>query len=172
MNQITTVFEKPPFVHRDVPSNLLHPNFIRMRRHSENFNLAMNATPEDPVKMDVYLQAVKTGESFILNNIFFDTDKYILKELSLVELYKMHAFMVRNPEIHILICGHTDDVGTAAYNLDLSEKRAAAVYFFLIDAGISPERMKYQGFGKSQPIGENDTEGGRARNRRTEILIL
>ncbi len=140
--------------------------------YSENFNLAMNATPEDPVKMDVYLQKVKAGESFILKNIFFDTDKYVLKELSLVELYKMNAFMIRNPEIHILICGHTDDVGTAAYNLDLSEKRAAAVYSFLIEAGISPERMKYQGFGKSQPIEENDTEAGRAKNRRTEIQII
>jgi outer membrane protein OmpA-like peptidoglycan-associated protein len=140
--------------------------------YSENFNLAINATPEDPVKMDVYLQAVKTGESLILNNIFFDTDKYVLKELSLVELYKLHAFMVQNSEINILICGHTDDVGTVAYNLDLSEKRAAAVYFFLIEAGISPERMKYQGFGKSQAVEENDTEEGRAKNRRTEILIL
>ena len=140
--------------------------------YSENFNLSVDEVPEEPVKKDIFLQPVKSGQSFVLDNIFFDTDEYSLSELSTVELYKLNAFLIINPEVEILICGHTDDVGSADYNQTLSERRAKAVYSFLVELGIDPARLKYQGFGKSQPVSDNDTEEGRAENRRTEILIL
>ncbi len=140
--------------------------------YSENFNLKQTDVPEESVKMDVYLQAVKAGQSFVLNNIFFDTDQYSLDELSQVELAKLNEFLILNPEIRIMICGHTDAVGTEEYNQTLSENRAGAVYSFLVNAGISPERLQFKGFGKSQPVSDNESEKGRAENRRTEILIL
>ena len=122
--------------------------------------------------MDVYLQPVKAGETIILNNIFFETDMYSLDELSLVELDKLFSFLLRNPDIRILICGHTDNVGSEEYNQVLSENRAGAVYGYLVNAGIYPERLEFKGFGKSQPVSDNETEEGRAMNRRTEIVIL
>ena len=140
--------------------------------YSQNFNLSLDEVSSGPVRIDVYLQPVKAGHSFVLNNIFFDTDEYTLNDLSMVELYKLNAFLVINPEISIMICGHTDDVGTEDYNQVLSKNRAAAVYNFLVELGIDPSRLRYKGFGKSQPISENATEEGRAENRRTEILIL
>ena len=149
--------------------NISKPGYLF---YSENFNMKLTDIPEESVKMDVYLQAVKAGQSIVLNNIFFDTDQYTLNDLSLVELHKLNAFLLQNPDISILICGHTDDVGTGEYNQVLSERRAASVYSFLLELGINPERLQFKGFGKSEPVSDNDTEEGRARNRRTEILIL
>ena len=140
--------------------------------YSENVDLTSVDVPEDPVNKDVYLQPIKEGQRFTLNNIFFDTDEYSLSELSKVELNKLYTFMLINPEVNIMICGHTDDVGSEEYNMTLSQNRARSVYSFLVDLGIDPARLKYQGFGKSQPVSDNSTEEGRALNRRTEVLIL
>ncbi len=154
---------------RNYALNVSRPGYVF---YSENFNLRMENVPEEAVVMDVPLRRVKSGQSFVLKNIFFETDEYSLDELSLVELYKLNAFLVQNPDIRIMICGHTDDVGTEAYNFELSEKRARSVHSFLIEAGISPDRLEYKGFGKSQPVSGNETEEGRALNRRTEVVIL
>ncbi len=140
--------------------------------YSENFNLKLTNVVEESVNKDVYLQPVKAGYSFVLNNIFFETDEYKLNELSRVELLKLNDFMIKNPDISIMICGHTDAVGTQEYNQKLSENRAGSVYSFLIEAGIPSERLLFKGFGKLQPVSDNDTEEGRALNRRTEIVIL
>lgn len=140
--------------------------------YSENVNLEIAEVSEEAIQKDIYLKPIKSGESIVLDNIFFDTDEYTLKEISLSELYKLNAFLVRNPDIEIMICGHTDDVGTEGYNQILSEKRAAAVYSFLLENGINPSRLKYKGFGLSEPLDSNETEEGRAKNRRTEILVL
>jgi outer membrane protein OmpA-like peptidoglycan-associated protein len=154
---------------RNYALNVSRPGYVF---YSENFNLKLNDVPDEAVVMDVPLSRVRTGQTFVLNNIFFETDEYSLDELSLVELYKLNAFLVQNPGIRIMICGHTDDVGTEAYNQELSEKRARAVYSFLVEVGISPGRLEYKGFGKSQPVSGNETEEGRALNRRTEVVIL
>ena len=140
--------------------------------YSENVDLTGNNVPEEPIRKDVYLQPVKKGQRFILNNIFFDTDEYSLSELSKVELNKLYTFMALNPEVTIMICGHTDDVGSEEYNMTLSDNRARSVYHYLIDLGIDASRLQYQGFGKTQPSSDNSTEEGRARNRRTEVLVL
>jgi outer membrane protein OmpA-like peptidoglycan-associated protein len=140
--------------------------------YSENVNLAERELDRVAVKKDIYLMPVKSGHSFVLKNVFYETDKYSLSELSRVELHKLHAMLVLNPEINIMICGHTDDVGTDEYNQTLSKKRAEAVYNFLIDMGIDAARLEYKGFGKAQPVSDNKTEEGRAQNRRTEIVIL
>ena len=140
--------------------------------YSANFNLQEIKAPENPLKMDVMLQPLKAGQSMVLNNIFFDTDRYELDTLSKVELEKLYGLLIENPGLRILIGGHTDDVGTEEYNQLLSEKRAEAVYDFLVGRGIEPGRLEYRGFGLTSPMGENLTEQGRARNRRTEITVI
>ncbi|MEE4256507.1 MAG: OmpA family protein [Bacteroidales bacterium] len=149
--------------------NISKPGYLF---YSENVNLSIENVPEKPVIKDVYLLPVKSGRTFVLKNIFFETDKYALSELSRVELLKLESFLIDNPYVRIMICGHTDDIGSVDYNQVLSENRAGAVYDFLINSGIDPDRLEYKGFGMSQPVSDNETEEGRALNRRTEILIL
>ena len=74
--------------------------------------------------------------------------------------------------MRIEIGGHTDSKGSDSYNLRLSENRAKAVYDYLILKGISEKRLQYKGYGKNKPIDTNDTEEGRANNRRVEFQIL
>jgi len=121
---------------------------------------------------DVYLIPVKVGEKLILNNIFFEFDKADLKPESKVELYKVIELMQKNPAMRVEIGGHTDNQGTDAYNLKLSDDRAKSVFTYLRDVGgIDPARMTFKGFGETQPLDTNDTESGRANNRRTEFKI-
>jgi outer membrane protein OmpA-like peptidoglycan-associated protein len=80
--------------------------------------------------------------------------------------------MKHNSGLRMEIGGHTDNVGTNEYNLQLSQNRAKAVHDYLISAGIKPERIVYKGYGDSYPIDSNETEEGRARNRRTEFKVI
>ncbi|MFO7615558.1 MAG: OmpA family protein [Bacteroidales bacterium] len=115
---------------------------------------------------------VAVGSKIVLRNILYETDKYKLLPESFAELDILVQFLEENPGVRIEIGGHTDDEGTAEYNLDLSGKRAGTVYDYLISKGISEERLTYKGFGESQPVSPNDTPEGRALNRRTEIRII
>lgn len=126
----------------------------------------------EPIVMDIELERVKTGSETVLNNIFFDTDKYDLRDESTTELEKLIAFLNDNPKVSIEIDGHTDNVGADSYNLDLSQKRAMAVFNFLTTHGINPARLKAQGFGSTRPVADNDTEAGRQQNRRIAFKIL
>jgi OOP family OmpA-OmpF porin len=80
--------------------------------------------------------------------------------------------MTDGPDIRIAVHGHTDSRGSAAYNKDLSLRRARAVVKYLMDKGVSPSRLEAEGFGPSKPIASNDTDAGRATNRRVEFKIL
>jgi len=126
---------------------------------------------DKPFIKNIALKPVKVGEVVILRNIFFDTDKYILKPESMTELQKLLALMKKNPTIKVELGGHTDNVGTAAYNVELSKNRAKAVCDFLILNSIAASRLSYEGYGLTRPIDTNDTEQGRANNRRTEFRI-
>jgi outer membrane protein OmpA-like peptidoglycan-associated protein len=88
------------------------------------------------------------------------------------ELASLAAWLAANPNVRVRIEGHTDNQGSAAYNLDLSTRRARGVYLELIHKGIDPNRLEFNGFGLKNPIDSNETDRGRARNRRTEVLIL
>ncbi len=140
--------------------------------YSENFSLKDLADPEKAYVMDIPLQPIREGKSVVLNNIFFDYDEYALKDESYAELQKLHGFMQNNPEVSIEIGGHTDNKGSAAYNKTLSENRAKSVYDYLIDNGIDTDRLTYKGYGFEEPIADNQTEKGRAKNRRTEFKII
>jgi outer membrane protein OmpA-like peptidoglycan-associated protein len=108
----------------------------------------------------------------VLRNIFFDTGKFDLKGQSLVELKKLLNLLNENPEINIEIRGHTDNTGGEEFNMQLSQNRARAVFDFLVAEGISRDRLRYKGYGFSEPLSDNESEEGRQRNRRTEIKIL
>lgn len=140
--------------------------------YSDNFSLKGMNTFDKPYIKNIALKPVKVGEVIILKNIFFDTDKYILKPESLTELQKLLALMQKNPSIKVELSGHTDNVGTPVHNLELSRYRAKAVYNYLTENGIATERLSYEGFGLTRPIDTNETEQGRANNRRTECKIV
>ncbi len=105
-------------------------------------------------------------------NIEFDTDKAAIKPEHLEELSRAVNFLRRYPETQAVIEGHTDSDGSAAYNQGLSERRAKAVYSYLIDeAGIEAGRLSSAGFGESQPIADNNTADGKQRNRRVSAVV-
>ena len=111
------------------------------------------------------------GQTVRLNNIFFEYDKSDLNAKSYSELDRLVDILNANPEIKIEIQGHTDNQGSAQYNLNLSEKRAQSVYNYIVDKGIDASRLLFKGLGAKQPISGNDTETGRAQNRRIEFII-
>lgn len=140
--------------------------------YSENFKLKDVRKKTDPLIKDIPLKPIQVGETVVLNNIFFEYDKYDLLPESRVELNRLAELLNKNPELNIRIQGHTDSRGDEAYNQELSENRAKAVYDFLIQQGINPNRLSYKGYGESQPIADNDTEKGRAKNRRTAFEVV
>jgi outer membrane protein OmpA-like peptidoglycan-associated protein len=140
--------------------------------YSENFTLTGIHSNSDPFLKDIPLQPIKKDEIVILKNIFFDTDKFDLKTESTAELEKLYDLLVKNPKLKIEISGHTDNVGDDKYNQVLSENRAKAVYDYLVLKGIAKERLTYKGYGETKPIETNDTEAGRAINRRTEFKVI
>ena len=141
--------------------------------YSENFELKdSSSTRVHPYTINIPLQPIDTGAHIVLKNIFFPTNKFDLKPESQVELNKLVDFMNLNPTVKIEISGHTDNIGTPASNKILSENRAKSVYTYLVDHGITADRMKYKGYGQTRPIASNDNEEGRAQNRRTEMKIV
>jgi outer membrane protein OmpA-like peptidoglycan-associated protein len=139
---------------------------------SENFTLKGTHDQTDPFLKDVPLQPVETGAVVILKNIFFDFDRYELLPESRIELDRWVDHLKNNPRLKIEIGGHTDNKGSKEYNQVLSENRARSVYNYLVEKGVDKSRLTYKGYGLSQPIDTNETEAGRANNRRTEFKVL
>ena len=139
--------------------------------YSEHFSLKEEDSLFKPEDRNIGLKQIKTGESVVLRNIFFETGQYTLKEASTVELEKLEAYLKTNPSLKIEIGGHTDNVGGLEYNMELSANRAHAVCAWLTVRGIDPERLTCKGYGMSRPVASNETETGRALNRRTEFKI-
>ena len=107
-----------------------------------------------------------------LHNVFFDFNKSILKPESHNELDYWVTLLKKYPKLRIEIDGFTDSVGTANYNMRLSEARARAVRAYLVSHGIAAKRLKIKGFGATRPKASNATEEGRQRNRRTEFRFI
>jgi len=139
--------------------------------HSENFDMP-NVPNDKPFEIYIDLDRLEEGKTVILNNIFFDTDKFELKSESTTELEKLSRFMTENSTVHIEIGGHTDNVGSSSYNLKLSNDRAKSVYEYLTANGVDAERLSYRGYGDASPVTDNDTKKGRSTNRRTEFKII
>jgi outer membrane protein OmpA-like peptidoglycan-associated protein len=125
-----------------------------------------------PVIKNLFLAPIEVGLTVRLKNIYFDTDKTILKPQSFIELDKVVNFLKSNPSVAIEISGHTDSQGSDAYNENLSQGRSQAVVDYLIGQGIDSSRLEAHGYGESKPIDTNNTEEGRANNRRVEFTVL
>ncbi|RYG03458.1 MAG: OmpA family protein, partial [Chitinophagaceae bacterium] len=138
--------------------------------YSENFSLNEKA-PDSTYKIDIPLQPIEANATIVLRNIFFDVNKFELRPESFSELDKIVQLLKDNPTLNIQIYGHTDNVGKAADNLKLSNDRAGAVVKYLISKGIDAKRLASKGFGATVPIATNDTEEGKAQNRRTELKV-
>jgi outer membrane protein OmpA-like peptidoglycan-associated protein len=104
-------------------------------------------------------------------DVAFDTDSAVVKPGLYPEIDKIASALMQYPETAARVEGHTDGTGTEAYNMDLSVRRAQAVKNLLLQRGVPSSRVEAVGFGESMPIATNDTEVGRARNRRVEIKI-
>jgi len=140
--------------------------------YSMNFNVSKEHDSVNPVKLDIPMQPVAVGEKVVLHNIFFDTDKFELLPDSKAELEKLISFLQKNEVLKIEIGGHTDNEGSDTHNLTLSLNRAKAVYDYLIANGISASKLSFKGYGETMPIESNDSQGGRANNRRTEFKVI
>lgn len=139
--------------------------------HSENFDLPDTAQYQE-IEKEIALKKMEVGSKIVLRNVFFDFNKSTLRPESNSELQNLLNLMTENPNLKIEISGHTDNVGSAAYNKKLSESRAQAVVNFLLGKGIDKSRLTFAGYGFDQPIAPNDTEEGRQLNRRTEFKVV
>ena len=130
--------------------------------------------PEDTINYvgkNDYFGTVVYDKPFILNNVYFNFDKFDLLPESDVELDKLADLLLTIKKVRVIIQGHTDSMGTAAYNKALSENRALSVASYLINKGIDPKYIKATGYGFSRPIASNTTPEGRKMNRRVEFLL-
>lgn len=140
--------------------------------YSENFSLKGHADTARPYIMDIPLQPIRVDGKVVLKNIFYEVDSYELKPESKAELDRLILFLQTNASVKTEIGGHTDNTGTKAYNQKLSENRAKSVFTYLAEHGVGRERLSFKGYDFSQPVASNDSEEGRARNRRTEFKII
>jgi outer membrane protein OmpA-like peptidoglycan-associated protein len=137
--------------------------------YSQHFDLRES---DQAYELRVPLEKPRKGSTIRLRNVFFEFDRADIKPESEVELLEVVRLLQAHPKWKVEVQGHTDSVGTAMYNQQLSQRRAEAVRQFLIRRGIKPERIQARGYGSSRPIAPNATEEGRALNRRTEILFI
>jgi len=115
------------------------------------------------------LYKLNPGGSVILKSVNFNFDSYSILPGSESILRSLLNYLRSHPDISILISGHTDDTGSDAYNLELSDNRAKSVYTWLVNNGVESQRLKYKGFGKRKPLNNNNSEDSRAINRRVEV---
>ncbi len=141
------------------------PNYIF---YSDEYEVPKDTKGEELTK-DIFLQPTSGGTTRLL--VYFDYDKADLQDESLPDLRRAVQFLKNNPDVTAEVAGHTDSIGNATYNRDLSERRADAVRQYLIDHGVAPSRLKAVGYGELQPVADNGTPEGRARNRRVELRV-
>lgn len=142
---------------------------------SSNIDL-LDETESLEVTEDIILHLIKKiieeEIAVQIKNIFFDFDKYSLRPESYPELNRLAKILQEHPDRKVEISGHTCSIGTEAYNLDLSNRRAQSVVNYLISAGCHGASLVFRGYGESKPIASNETEEGRVQNRRVEFRFL
>lgn len=139
--------------------------------YSANFQ-PTQASIDSPFLVNAYLKAIEKDKKIVLENIFFDVDKFDLKPESDDELATVVELLQNNPAMKVEISGHTDNTGSEEHNVELSKNRATSVQLYLISKGIAANRLLVKGYGASQPMADNSTETGRAKNRRIEMKVL
>ena len=127
---------------------------------------------KSPSSLDISMQSLDEGKSFAIEDIYFDNNSYELKDITKEVLVEFAKYLEINNSLVIEINGFTDNIGDASDNQILSENRSKAVRDLILLQGISESRISYKGFGESSPKSNNNTEKGRAQNRRTEFRII
>ena len=139
--------------------------------YSQNISL-VDVKEGEPYEVDIALHKIAVGKNVVLNNIFFEPEKYDLKKQSEAELDVIAKLLAKNTTLKIEIGGHTDNTGTNEFNTKLSENCEKSVYDALIKKGVVAERLTYKGYASSKPVASNATVEGRAKNRRTEFVVI
>lgn len=134
--------------------------------YSDAYTVPEDLEQGEEVNKDILL---REGSTRLL--IYFDYDKAELKRESFPDLERAVSFLQRNPDLNVEIAGHTDSVGSDAYNKGLSQRRAESVREYMIGKGIARGRLTARGYGEEEPVADNGTEEGRARNRRVEMRV-
>ena len=154
--------EKMSEQERDLTIRMREAELIKARREASDLKRSMAA-----------MQAQQTDRGMVLTlgDVLFHTGGASLAPNAARNIAKLAAFMRNYPYRQALVEGHTDSLGDALYNMNLSRGRAFAVRDALVNAGIDINRIKTQGFGETIPVARNDTEAGRLANRRVEIIF-
>jgi OmpA-OmpF porin, OOP family len=146
---------------------------------AQNQNLDLRNTKADGIVSNqninlspIEVVPVEPAATITLNNVFFDFDKAALKAESFPELDRVVDFMNKQPGMKVEISGHADAIGKEDYNMRLSKIRASAVVKYLLEKGISGDRVTMTFFGETRPLVDNKTESNRKKNRRVEFIIL
>ncbi|MBA2611969.1 MAG: OmpA family protein [Bacteroidetes bacterium] len=141
---------------------------------SVNANMDLSKLSEyKEMTQDLYIAPIEEGQTIAINNIFFDFDKYELKKESFYELERLATILKENPTMQVEISGHTDNIGNASYNNELSHKRAESVAKYLKDKiGVAESHVNLKDYGESKPIATNATAKGRQLNRRVEFKVI
>ena len=137
-----------------------------------NKTIKIDNIEKNDILKEILLTPVEIGKSIIIEDLLFKRGNNELDERSYRLLDQLVDFMSHNPTLTIEIAGHTDSDGTEEFNQTLSEGRAQSAVNYLINKGISKERLIAKGYGESQPLEENDTMDHKAQNRRVELKII
>jgi outer membrane protein OmpA-like peptidoglycan-associated protein len=130
-----------------------------------------DSTNEKPKKVDIELKKLEVGAQYTINDIFFTTNSYEINDTIKTVLNEFSEYLKINPRLNVALQGHTDNVGNPTDNMALSQKRAQAVFDYLVSNTIDKSRITYKGLGETKPIANNATEEGRAKNRRTVFVV-
>lgn len=141
-----------------------------MGQFVEDVFLTKKTVVQEPAPAAVTLEVAP--KVWIVNEAYFDFDKIVIKPAGFVYLDKVVSILKSRPELFVKIQGHTDSIGTKAYNATLSLERAEAVKNYLVDQGIDGNNLSCEGFGFSKPVESNKTAEGRALNRRVELYPI
>ncbi|MBC8111496.1 MAG: OmpA family protein [Verrucomicrobia bacterium] len=139
---------------------------------NEDIDIPAMAAREQKIVKEYLLSKIEVGFSSVLKNIYFDFDRASFKMDSYNELTKLERMLKENTAYRIEISGHTDNIGSHEYNMELSQRRANAVVSWLVQKGIDRSRLAAKGYGETKPLATNDDENdGREINRRTEFIV-
>lgn len=150
----------------------MNPDYIPTEVELDTRGVERGSKLEQDLKVTSIEWAIANGSTFQVKNIFFDFAKWDLKPESFVELDRVVALLEEYPTINVEIGAHTDAVGSDQDNQVLSGNRARSVVDYLVSKGITARRLRSKGYGESVPIATNDTDEGRALNRRVEFKLV
>jgi len=172
VNEFTGKYALATEISEDAPTELILN--VKKEGHAYDTKLVKIDTggTNNVITSNAEMKQVEVGKTYDLHDIHFATNSYTLtKETrSIIDLFI--EFLNENPTIKVEIQGHTDNIGNDDANQELSEQRAKSVYQYVVSKGIDSDRLRYKGYGESQPIAPNTTPEGRAKNRRTVFLIF